>query len=68
VEALTDGGGPVVTVVVPTCNRREFLPDVVEALKAQALTSFRAVLVDDGSADDTVRSRARPSVTTIGSR
>jgi GT2 family glycosyltransferase len=41
-------------VVVPTCNRREFLADVVEALQAQSLTSFRAVLVDDGSTDDTV--------------
>lgn len=42
------------TVVVPTCNRREFLPDVVAALKAQTHPDFAVVIVDDGSTDDSV--------------
>jgi glycosyltransferase involved in cell wall biosynthesis len=44
---------PTVTVVVPTHDRRAFLPDVVAALQAQTHGAFRAVLVDDGSTDGT---------------
>lgn len=43
-----------VTVIVPTCNRRVFLPEVVAALKAQTLSDFEVVIVDDGSTDDSV--------------
>jgi glycosyltransferase involved in cell wall biosynthesis len=42
-----------VTVVVPTCNRRDFVADVITALKVQTLASFDALIVDDGSTDDT---------------
>lgn len=40
-----------VTVVVPTWNRRAFLPDVVAALRAQSVPDLQVVLVDDGSTD-----------------
>lgn len=42
-----------VTVVVPTFNRDAFVRDVVSALQAQTHADFQAVLVDDGSSDDT---------------
>lgn len=48
------GAAPAVTVVVPTHNRREFLPELVDALRAQSRSDFRAVFVDDGSTDGTV--------------
>lgn len=44
----------VVTVVVPTHDRRDFLPDLVDGLRAQEHSSFRCVVVDDGSSDGTV--------------
>jgi GT2 family glycosyltransferase len=42
------------TIVVPTCNRREFLPDLIAALKAQTHPVFSVVIIDDGSTDDSV--------------
>lgn len=42
-----------VTVVVPTHNRQSFLPELVAALQAQTGVEFCAVLVDDGSTDET---------------
>lgn len=43
-----------VTVVVPTHDRRDFLPDLVDGLRAQEHVAFRCVIVDDGSSDGTV--------------
>ena len=44
---------PVVTVVVPTCNRRELIGRCLEALRRQGYGPFEIVIVDDGSTDDT---------------
>ena len=46
--------GPVISVVVATHNRAQLLPRLVEALAAQGdVGEFEAVIVDDGSTDDT---------------
>jgi glycosyltransferase involved in cell wall biosynthesis len=42
-----------VTVVVPTFERAELLPGLIEALKAQDHGGFEVVIVDDASSDDT---------------
>jgi GT2 family glycosyltransferase len=49
---MTDGA-PRVAVVVATFNRASLLPDLVGALRGQTMEDFEAVLVDDGSSDDT---------------
>ncbi len=44
--------GPRVAVVVPTHDQEDFLPAAVAALRAQTLTDWEAVVVDDGSPGD----------------
>jgi len=45
---------PLVSVVVSTRDRAEYLPRLVEALRRQTLTAgFEVVIVDDASTDDT---------------
>jgi len=41
------------SIVVPTHDRREILPEVLDALEAQEGATFEIVLVDDGSSDGT---------------
>lgn len=43
-----------VSVVIPTCNRREILGRCIEALAAQTLDGFEVIVVDDCSSDDTL--------------
>lgn len=45
---------PRVCVVVSTYDRAELLPELVDALRAQTVTDFEAVLVDNGSTDGTL--------------
>ncbi|MFW6195103.1 MAG: glycosyltransferase [Chloroflexota bacterium] len=44
---------PAVTVVIPAYNMGQFLGQTLESLAAQTFTDWEAVLVDDGSTDDT---------------
>ena len=44
---------PRVSVIVPTFNRREYLPDAIESVRAQTMTDWELILVDDGSSDGT---------------
>jgi glycosyltransferase involved in cell wall biosynthesis len=43
---------PSFTVVVPTFNRGRSLLDTLESVRAQTVTDFEVVVVDDGSDDD----------------
>ena len=43
---------PEISVVVPVCNAAAFLSETLESLRAQSFRDFEAVLVDDGSTDD----------------
>jgi glycosyltransferase involved in cell wall biosynthesis/peptidoglycan/xylan/chitin deacetylase (PgdA/CDA1 family) len=49
---------PRVSVVIPAFNAEATLPRAIESLTAQTLTDWEAVIVDDGSSDDTL-DRAR---------
>lgn len=57
--SMTSGMGtpvvsPLVTVVIPTCNRRAILQKCLTALARQSYRRFEIVVVDDCSTDDTV--------------
>lgn len=46
---------PLVTVIVPGRDIAAFAPAALDSLRAQTETRWRAILVDDGSVDDTGR-------------
>jgi glycosyltransferase involved in cell wall biosynthesis len=47
-------GTPVASVVVPAYNRAHLLPQLVRALEAQrGVDGFEAIIIDNGSVDDT---------------
>jgi glycosyltransferase involved in cell wall biosynthesis len=46
---------PLVSVILPTFNRSRFLPAAFEAIRAQRLTAWELIVVDDGSTDDTAQ-------------
>jgi len=45
---------PLVTIVTPVYNAARWLPETLEAVRAQTLTSWEQILVDDGSTDESV--------------
>jgi len=45
--------GPVVSVIVPTYNRGQFIADAVQSVLSQSFTDFEVIVVDDGSSDNT---------------
>ena len=44
---------PVVSVIIPTYNRSGLLREALQSVRAQTYGDFEAIIVDDGSADDT---------------
>lgn len=44
---------PVVSVIMPTFNRREFLQPAIESLLTQSFTRWELIIADDGSNTDT---------------
>ncbi len=47
---------PVVSIVVPAFNAARFLRTTLESIRAQTLSDWECIVVDDGSRDDTVDS------------
>jgi glycosyltransferase involved in cell wall biosynthesis len=45
---------PVLTVVIPTLNRRELLEETLSALLRQVTPEVEVIVVDDGSSDGTI--------------
>ena len=45
---------PFVSIVMPTYNAAEYLPDTLDGLTKQTFTDFEVIFVDDGSDDETV--------------
>jgi glycosyltransferase involved in cell wall biosynthesis len=59
---------PVVSVIMPTYNRLEYLPLSVESVFAQTLPDWELIIADDGSGDETrayLQSLADPRVKVI---
>jgi len=51
---LTDlSSFPLITIVIPTYNRRELFQKAVSSILSQTYTNWELFIVDDGSADDT---------------
>lgn len=44
---------PVVSIILPTYNRAEFLPEAIAAIRDQQFTDWELIVVDDGSTDET---------------
>ena len=44
---------PVLTIIIPTFNRADFLKEAIESVLAQTFTDFELIVVDDGSTDHT---------------
>ena len=44
---------PLVSVIIPTFNRRWILKEAIDSVLAQDFTDFELIVVDDGSTDDT---------------
>jgi glycosyltransferase involved in cell wall biosynthesis len=48
-------GRPLVSVIVPTYNRIEWLPTAVRSVQDQTFGDWELILIDDGSTDETER-------------
>lgn len=44
---------PIVSVIIPTCNRASYLEKAIFSVLEQSFASFELLLVDDGSDDET---------------
>ena len=49
------GGGPLVSVVVPSFNYGRYLPETVASIKAQTFADIEILIVDGGSTDGETR-------------
>ena len=43
----------LVSIVIPTRNRRQLLPETIATVLEQSRTDWELIIVDDGSIDDT---------------
>lgn len=50
---MSQTDGPTISVVIPAYNRRETLGTTLDSLLAQTYRDWEAIIVDDGSRDDT---------------
>jgi glycosyltransferase involved in cell wall biosynthesis len=49
----SESNRPLFSILVPTYNQAEFLPDALESLRVQSFSNWEAIVVNDGSTDDT---------------
>ncbi|MDT0647440.1 glycosyltransferase [Zunongwangia sp. F260] len=45
---------PKISIVIPSYNKGHFIQETLESLKAQTFLNWEAIVVDDGSTDDSV--------------
>lgn len=44
---------PIVSIIIPCYNQAQFLPDAINSIKAQTMSNWECIIVNDGSVDDT---------------
>lgn len=52
-------GQPLVTVVIPTYNRADYIAETIESVLSQSYPNIEVIVIDDGSTDDTAKVVAR---------
>lgn len=48
-----ESGVPLISVIIPCYNHGHYLPDALQSVLAQTLADWEAIVVDDGSSDNT---------------
>jgi glycosyltransferase involved in cell wall biosynthesis len=56
---MTDSFRPLVSVVIPCFNQAHFLVEAIESVRAQVYPRLEVIVVDDGSADNTLEVASR---------
>ena len=51
---LTKVNKPLVSIIIPTYNREDFLPDTIQSVLNQSYSSIELIVLDDGSTDNTI--------------
>ena len=64
IQTTMDTASPLVTVILPTFDRRKFLPAAIRSIRDQALAEWRLLVVNDGGEDvsDVVSAVADPRI------
>ena len=44
---------PLVSIIIPSFNRHDLIPDTIKSVLAQTITDWELLIVDDGSTDNT---------------
>ena len=44
-----------VTIIIPAFNEEKYISECIESIKSQTYVNFEAIIVDDGSYDDTIK-------------
>ena len=50
-RTVSNGGNPLVSVVIPVYNAAKYISDTLDSVFAQTFTSYELILVNDGSPD-----------------
>ena len=64
-------GKPYFSIITPTYNRADYLPDAIKCVQTQTFSNYEHIIVDDGSTDDTRQlvseyAKADPRIVYIG--